>query len=341
MRMTPATLGGPTASRLVAPVTLLSGRPRPASLGATVPSGRPSGRDEEWGGSARRTRRSSSSLGLAFGKERLNRTVSRTKAVSADGCDTVGGEGEGSSSDTPAWRNWQLQAGALVLALALSVWKVPALNAIAASSGFSSAFGLIFVSEIGDKTFFLAALLAAQKSKALVLAGTMAALALMSVISVAIGYVFQQLPGFFNTSVPVTEYASIVLLFLFGAQSLRDGLTTAADQTAEGELEDAKETLRAEKVEARESILSIVLSTFAIIFVAEWGDRSMFATIALVASQNPFGVAIGSIAGHLVATLLAIAGGAMVSKHLSERVLKIVGGALFIMIGIATLAGIF
>ena len=83
------------------------------------------------------------------------------------------------------------------------------------------------------------------------------------------------------------------------------------------------------------------LNCFTMTFIAEWGDRSMFATVALVASQNPVGVAVGSISGHLVATLIAIAGGAMVSKHLSERVLKMAGGALFLMIGIATLAGVF
>ena len=273
------------------------------------------------------------------------------RSLSADrGSQYVGdnGDGEGAGrqeevvagSSAGLLRNWQVQVGAVVVALALVIWKVPALNAVAASSGFSSAFSLIFVSEIGDKTFFLAALLAAQKSKALVLAGAMGALSLMSVISVIIGYVFQKLPGFFNSSVPITEYASIVLLFLFGVQSLRDAFSQDAKDTTEEELEDAKETLRAEGNKDR-SILSVILSTFAIIFVAEWGDRSMFATVALVASQNPVGVAVGSIAGHLVATLIAIAGGAMVSKHLSERVLKMAGGALFLMIGIATLAGVF
>jgi hypothetical protein len=44
-------------------------------------------------------------------------------------------------------------------------------------SGFASAFLLIFFSEIGDKTFFIAALLATRKSNLAVFTGTFGALA--------------------------------------------------------------------------------------------------------------------------------------------------------------------
>ncbi len=47
-----------------------------------------------------------------------------------------------------------------------------------------SGFLLIFFSELGDKTFFIALLLALKQSQALVFAGTFGALAVMTVISV-------------------------------------------------------------------------------------------------------------------------------------------------------------
>ena len=52
------------------------------------------------------------------------------------------------------------------------------------SEGFVSAFLLILLSELGDKTFFIAVLLALKHSKSVVFAGSFGALAVMTVISV-------------------------------------------------------------------------------------------------------------------------------------------------------------
>jgi len=51
--------------------------------------------------------------------------------------------------------------------------------------GLISGFLLILFSKLGDKTFFIAVLLALKKNKGLVFAGTFGALAVMTVISVS------------------------------------------------------------------------------------------------------------------------------------------------------------
>lgn len=53
--------------------------------------------------------------------------------------------------------------------------------------GAVSGFLLILFSELGDKTFFIALLLALRKPKGAVFAGTFGALAVMTVISVSTG----------------------------------------------------------------------------------------------------------------------------------------------------------
>lgn len=55
--------------------------------------------------------------------------------------------------------------------------------------GLSKAFGLIFIGECGDKTFFVAMILAMKYGKTPVFIGSMAALGLMTILAVAVGWV--------------------------------------------------------------------------------------------------------------------------------------------------------
>ena len=75
----------------------------------------------------------------------------------------------------------------------------------------------------------------------------------------------------------------------------------------------------------------LLLSTFALVFAAEWGDKSFLATIALAAASSPAGVVAGAVAGHGVATGIAIVGGSVLSKYLDEKIVQYVGGSLFLV----------
>lgn len=218
-----------------------------------------------------------------------------------------------------------------------------------AKSGFTAAFSLIFVSEIGDKTFFIAALLAMQYEKVLVLVGSMGALSLMTVLSVIIGRIFHSVPAQFQTTLPVGEYAAVALLLFFGLKSIKDAwdLPSAAVKEGEentGNLDEYTEAEELVKEKASKRIsnpLEILWKSFSLVFFAEWGDRSMLATIALGAAQSPWGVASGAIAGHLLATIIAIVGGAILAEYISEKLVGYLGGALFLVFAVATFFGVF
>ena len=62
-------------------------------------------------------------------------------------------------------------------------------------------------------------------------------------------------------------------------------------------------------------------------FLAEIGDKTMLATIALATRADPFWVWLGSTAGMVAADALAIGVGRLLGTRLPERVVRI-GAAL-------------
>jgi len=213
-------------------------------------------------------------------------------------------------------------------------------------SSFGASFLMILACEVGDKTFFIAAIMSMRHSQSIVFAGAICALAVMTVMGVALGWMVPLL-------IPViyTYYISIVLFIFFGLQLLRDAYQADSEgfeelEEVEAELgkkdddhdpEAPQEVSKAPVVFFLERLVSPVFAQAATMtFIAEWGDRSQIATIALGAQKEPFGVVFGGIAGHCICTGIAVIGGKMVSNHISERSVALVGGFVFLGFGAMT-----
>ena len=87
------------------------------------------------------------------------------------------------------------------------------------------------------------------------------------------------------------------------------------------------------------SAFAVLATTFTMTFVAEWGDRSQIATIAMGAAKDPLGVCVGGLIGHALCTGLAVLGGKLLATRISERAVLIVGGVLFLAFAVHSLWG--
>ena len=218
-----------------------------------------------------------------------------------------------------------------------------------------NSFVLILATEIGDKTFFIAAILAMKNGRAVVFAGAMSALFIMHVLSSFMGYA---LPAFLPAE--FTHFLAAILFFYFGLKLLYDGYymegegpseelceveSELIDKKKEGEnvsgtaldkleLEERGQREQEGKQSAERLSWTVLTQAFTLTFLAEWGDRSQIATIALAANKNPWGVILGGIVGHAICTGGAVLGGRMLAARISERTVSLTGGAIFLLFAV-------
>jgi putative Ca2+/H+ antiporter (TMEM165/GDT1 family) len=184
-------------------------------------------------------------------------------------------------------------------------------------------------------------LLAAKYGKIISFLGSMSALAIMTVISTILGQVFHAVPSSISQGIPFDDYVAVAAFSYFGIKTLYDASKMSMDNNSgiEEELEEAEESVA--KLNKRDSLIALFIQIFSLVFAAEIGDRSFLSTIALSAALNPYAVGVGAIAAHATATGVAVVGGDVLSKYLSEKVIGYIGGTLFLVFAVTTALGVF
>ena len=176
------------------------------------------------------------------------------------------------------------------------------------------AFAVVFLAEFGDKTEILTLALAARYGPWPVLAGVAVTTALLNVVSVTVGVgLAHALPAR-----AVTVLAGLAFLG-FAVWSGRSGSRRLA-------------------VGGHLSSLAVVARSAALFTVAEVGDKTMLATIALAAHGDPVSVWAGSTAGIVAAAAVAVLVGARLGNRLSRRMVRTGSAVVFAGMGLALLA---
>jgi putative Ca2+/H+ antiporter (TMEM165/GDT1 family) len=170
---------------------------------------------------------------------------------------------------------------------------------------------LIFVvlAEMGDKTQLLAMAFATRYKASTVMWGVFVATALNHLLAVAVG-------NYLTAFVPLStiQIAAAVSFVLFGLW-----------------------TIRGDQLEGEDKRFSFSpFWTVAIaFFIAEMGDKTQLATVALAAKyQSPVAVWSGTNIGMLIADAIGIVVGIVMHKHIPERAVKWGAALVFIGFGI-------
>jgi putative Ca2+/H+ antiporter (TMEM165/GDT1 family) len=185
-------------------------------------------------------------------------------------------------------------------------------------------FGLIFVVELPDKTFIATLVLSTRFRPLLVWVGVALAFLVQTLVAVLLGGLLARLPR-----TPVEVFATV--MFLVGGFLLLRG---AADADKE-ELETVEEFSR--KGAATAHGLTVVATSFMVLFLAEWGDLSQLLTASLVIKyDDPLSVGVGAFAA-----LAAVSGlGALIGRVLLTRMrlstIRRVGGSVCLLLALVS-----
>ncbi|MFD8596025.1 TMEM165/GDT1 family protein [Kitasatospora sp. NPDC059646] len=168
-----------------------------------------------------------------------------------------------------------------------------------------TAFGLIFLAELPDKTMFASLAMGTRMRPLYVWLGTSTAFIVHVAIAVGAGSVIGLLP---NVAVKLVSAA----LFGFGAfVLLRSG----------GDDDDADAAGRTVT-----GFWPVWSTAFMAVFISEWGDLTQITTANLAAANGVLSTAIGSAAALMSVSALALLAGRFIAKRVPLRLVQRIGG---------------
>lgn len=176
--------------------------------------------------------------------------------------------------------------------------------------------GIVGLAEIGDKTQLLAFLLAAKFRKPL-------PIVLAIFVATIANHAFAAAVGAWITSMLGPDVLRWVLGVSFLAMA---AWTLIPDKLDEDETRLAK--------------YGVFLTTLIAFFMAEMGDKTQVATVALAARYHDiYSVVLGTTFGMMLANVPAVYLGEKIANRVSLRLVHGIAALVFAVLGVATLLG--
>lgn len=186
-----------------------------------------------------------------------------------------------------------------------------------------SAFGLVLAVELPDKTLVATLVLTTRFRAWPVFAGVCAAFAVQCLVAILFGSVLTLLPE------PILSGFVAVMFGLGAVMLLRAGFAPAADGTEDG----------ARSGPSVPSFIRSALTSFGVLFAAEWGDASQLATAGLAAKLgNPLAVGLGAFAALVAVAGLAVFVGHKLRSRIRPKLIQRGAGFAFAACSLFALA---
>ena len=195
------------------------------------------------------------------------------------------------------------------------------------------AFILIFPAELPDKTFIATLVLSTRYRRLAVWIGVAVAFAVQSAIAVAAGGLLALLPQRLVLGITFLLFAAGAILMLLS------GLRARSAEMAEEESEAEEfEESAARRAGASSSTWRIALTSFIVLFTAEWGDLSQLLTAGLAArTGEPFSVFLGAWLALIIVAGIAVLIGGWLQKRVAMWRIRLVSAAVLAALAAWTL----
>ena len=195
---------------------------------------------------------------------------------------------------------------------------------------FATAFLLIVPVELPDKTFVATLVLATRYRPLPVWVGVTAAFLVQCVVAVTAGTLLSLLPHRW-------VQAGAALLFAIGAVVLFLGARKADAEEAEKEQEYAAKIRDGKRPGWRAA-----LTSFLVLFTAEWGDLSQLLTVGLVARyREPIAVFAGSLLALAAVAGLAVLLGRVLLRRIRLALVNYLGALVCAALAVITVVTLF
>lgn len=195
------------------------------------------------------------------------------------------------------------------------------------------AFILIFPAELPDKTFIATLVLSTRYRRLAVWIGVAVAFAVQAAIAVAAGGLLSLLPQRLVLGITFLLFAAGAVLMLVSGLRAR-----SAERAEEEEEAEEFEESAARRAGGSTSTLRIAITSFVVLFTAEWGDLSQLLTAGLAArTGEPLSVFLGAWLALIIVAGIAVLIGGWLQQRVALWRIRLVSAAVLAVLAAWTL----